>query len=174
MTGNHCQASTNHGCYTLSHPENGRDATERARGYTLQDTSFMRQSRCSFLNAWENTHFARAITSAFPLVRANVTVVLDVRQSIDLSFDPITNELTWIVIWHQRRPTMHLLWQVVLPYLQALAHLGQLLQDQITCFFRSVSKPFMKILPNLCLSWFDGLMDGLKASGSLPPMTLIS
>ena len=38
-------------CYTLSHPENGCEVTERAQGYTLQDASFMRQSRCSFLNA---------------------------------------------------------------------------------------------------------------------------
>ena len=36
--------------YTLSHPENNRDVTERAQGYTQQDASFMRQSRCSFLN----------------------------------------------------------------------------------------------------------------------------
>ena len=35
--------------YTLSHPENDRDVTEHAQGYTLQDASFMRQSRCSFL-----------------------------------------------------------------------------------------------------------------------------
>ena len=27
--------------YTLSHPENDRDATERAQGYTLQDASFI-------------------------------------------------------------------------------------------------------------------------------------
>ena len=26
--------------YTLSHPENDRDVTERAQGYTLQDASF--------------------------------------------------------------------------------------------------------------------------------------
>ena len=45
--------------YTLSHPENDRDVTERAQVYTLQDTSFIRQSRCSFLNAWENTQVAR-------------------------------------------------------------------------------------------------------------------
>ena len=32
---------------------------------TLQDASFMRQSRCSFLNAWENTQVARAMTSVF-------------------------------------------------------------------------------------------------------------
>ena len=44
--------------YTLSHHENDRDVTERAQGYTLQDASFMRQSRCSFLNA-------RAMTSVF-------------------------------------------------------------------------------------------------------------
>ena len=37
--------------YTLSHPENDRDVTERVQEYTLQDASFMRQSRCSFLNA---------------------------------------------------------------------------------------------------------------------------
>ena len=52
-------------CYTLSHPENDCDVTERAQGYTLQDASFMRQSRCSFLNAWENTQVERAMTSAF-------------------------------------------------------------------------------------------------------------
>ena len=37
--------------YTLSHPENDRDVTERAQRYTLQDASCMRHSRCSFLNA---------------------------------------------------------------------------------------------------------------------------
>ena len=41
--------------YTLSHPENDRDVTEHA----------MRQSRCSFLNAWDNTQVARAMTSVF-------------------------------------------------------------------------------------------------------------
>ena len=51
--------------YTLSHPENNRDVTERAHGYTLQDTSFMRQSRCSFLNSWENTQVVQAMTSVF-------------------------------------------------------------------------------------------------------------
>ena len=34
----------------LSHPENDRDVTERVQEYTLQDASFMCQSRCSFLN----------------------------------------------------------------------------------------------------------------------------
>ena len=28
--------------YTLSHPENDCDVTERTQGYTLQDASFMR------------------------------------------------------------------------------------------------------------------------------------
>ena len=42
-----------------------RDVTERAQGYTLQDASFMRQSRCSFLNVWENTQVARAMTNVF-------------------------------------------------------------------------------------------------------------
>ena len=51
--------------YTLSYPENDRDITEHAHGYTLQDTSFMRQSRCSFLNAWENAQVARTMTSVF-------------------------------------------------------------------------------------------------------------
>ena len=36
--------------YTLSNPENDRDVTDRVQEYTLQDASFMRQSRCSFLN----------------------------------------------------------------------------------------------------------------------------
>ena len=30
-----------------------------------QDASFMRQSRCSFLNAWDNTQVARTMTSVF-------------------------------------------------------------------------------------------------------------
>ena len=30
--------------YTLSHPENDRDVTERAQGYMLQDASFMHQA----------------------------------------------------------------------------------------------------------------------------------
>ena len=51
--------------YTLSHPENDRDVTESAQGYTLQDASFMRQSRCSFLNVWENKQVARTVTSVF-------------------------------------------------------------------------------------------------------------
>ena len=65
--------------YTLSHPENDCDVTERAQGYTLQDASFMRQSRCSFLNAWENTQVARAMTSkgSSSGLRADVTVVLE-------------------------------------------------------------------------------------------------
>ena len=37
--------------YTLSHPENDCDVTERVQEYTLQDASFMHQSWCSFLNA---------------------------------------------------------------------------------------------------------------------------
>ena len=37
--------------YTLSHPENDRDVTDRVQEYTLQDASFMRQSLCFFLNA---------------------------------------------------------------------------------------------------------------------------
>ena len=36
--------------YTLSHPKNSCDVTERAQGYTLQDASFMHQSWWSFLN----------------------------------------------------------------------------------------------------------------------------
>ena len=41
------------------------DVTERAQGYMLQDASYMRQSRCSFLNAWENTQVACTMTSVF-------------------------------------------------------------------------------------------------------------
>ena len=48
--------------YTLSHPENDRDVTQRAQGYTLQDASCMRQS---FLNAGDNTQVAREMTSVF-------------------------------------------------------------------------------------------------------------
>ena len=51
--------------YTLSHPENDRDVTDRVQEYTLQDASCLRQSRCSFLNAWENTKVARTMTSVF-------------------------------------------------------------------------------------------------------------
>ena len=71
--------------YTLSHPENDRDVTERDKGNTLQDASFKRQSRNSFLNAWDNTPVTRAITSIFSGVRDDVTVVPTVRQSIVLS-----------------------------------------------------------------------------------------
>ena len=39
------------GFYTLSHLENGRDVTQRAEWLTLQNASFVRQSRDSFLNA---------------------------------------------------------------------------------------------------------------------------
>ena len=35
--------------YTLSHPDNDRDVTERFQEYTLQDASFMLQSTGSFL-----------------------------------------------------------------------------------------------------------------------------
>ena len=34
-------------------------------GYTLQDASFIHQSQCPLLKAWENTHIARATTSDF-------------------------------------------------------------------------------------------------------------
>ena len=51
--------------YTLAHPENDGDVTERAQGCTPQGASFMRQSRCSFLNAWENTQVVRAMKSVF-------------------------------------------------------------------------------------------------------------
>ena len=51
--------------YTLSHPENDSDVTERAQGYTLQDASFMRQSQCFFMNMWENTQVACVMTSVF-------------------------------------------------------------------------------------------------------------
>ena len=44
------QYQIKHHHYTLSHPENDREVTDRVREYTLQDASFMRQSRCSFLN----------------------------------------------------------------------------------------------------------------------------
>ena len=37
--------------YIMSHPENDRDVTDRAKGYTLQDASFVRQSRDSLFNA---------------------------------------------------------------------------------------------------------------------------
>ena len=52
--------------YTLSHFENDRDVTERAQGYTLQDASFI----------YVNLGVVRAI-------RADVTVVLGMRQSIE-------------------------------------------------------------------------------------------
>ena len=51
--------------YTLSHPENNHDITEHAQEYTLQEASFMCQSRCSFLNVWENTQVACAMKSVF-------------------------------------------------------------------------------------------------------------
>ena len=68
--------------YTLSHPENDRDVTDCVQEYTLQDASFMRQS----LSFWtcEKTHKLRArwqVSSSG--IRADVTVVLEVRQSID-------------------------------------------------------------------------------------------
>ena len=45
-----CKKDTYMNKYTLSHLENDRDVTERAKGYTLLDASFMRQSWDSFLN----------------------------------------------------------------------------------------------------------------------------
>ena len=38
-----------------------------AKIYTLQDSSFVHQFRCSLLNVWENTQVARAVTSVFLL-----------------------------------------------------------------------------------------------------------
>ena len=46
--------------YTLSHPENDRDVTESAQEYTLQDASFIRQSRCSVFRhgrSWGETKY---------------------------------------------------------------------------------------------------------------------
>ena len=43
--------------YTFSRPENDRDVTERIQGFQLQDASF--------LNVWEDTQVARAMTSIF-------------------------------------------------------------------------------------------------------------
>ena len=57
--------------YTLSQPKKDRDVTERLRIYAARHRewrikgAFMRHSRCSFLNAWENVQVARAITSIF-------------------------------------------------------------------------------------------------------------
>ena len=69
--------------YTLSHPENDRDITDRVQEYTLQDASFMRQSRYSFMNTWEKNHKLRARWQASSFgIRTDFTVVLDVRQSI--------------------------------------------------------------------------------------------
>ena len=75
-------ACTMYPFYTLSHPENDVDVTEPVQECMLQDASLMRQSQCSFLNAWENTQVPRAMTSVFRGIRADVTVVLEVRQSI--------------------------------------------------------------------------------------------
>ena len=50
--------------YTLSHPENDRDVTDRVQENMLQDAFFTRQSLCSFLNTEK-------------------TLVLEVRQSIE-------------------------------------------------------------------------------------------
>ena len=65
--------------YTLSHPEDDCDVTERAKGYTLQDA----QSRDSFLNMWENKHVMRVIIGISSSgIRADITVVLKERQSV--------------------------------------------------------------------------------------------
>ena len=63
---NHC-TKVNKLCtvYTLSRLKNDSDVTEHSPGYMLQYASFMRQSRCSFLNLWESTQVARTITSVF-------------------------------------------------------------------------------------------------------------
>ena len=88
-----CFPSTkNNYVYTLSHPENDRDVTESAQGYTLQDASFVRQSQCSFLNVWENTQVALAWQASLSGIRADVTVVLGVIQSIECHG---TNYFTW-------------------------------------------------------------------------------
>ena len=75
----------NKAIYTLSHPENDRDVTERAKGNTLQDASFMRQSRNSYLNVCDNTHVTPAILTISSGIPTDVTVVLMVRQSIECS-----------------------------------------------------------------------------------------
>ena len=45
--------------YTLSHPENDRDVTDRVQEYTLQDTSFMRQSVFLFERVRKHTSCVR-------------------------------------------------------------------------------------------------------------------
>ena len=67
---------------TLSHSGNDHDVTERAQGYTLQDEFFVRQSGVLFLTC-EKTHKLHARWQAFSsVILADVTVVLEVRQSI--------------------------------------------------------------------------------------------
>ena len=46
--------------YTLSHPKYDRDVTERSQRYTLQDASFVRQSRCSFFKSRVRKHISCA------------------------------------------------------------------------------------------------------------------
>ena len=73
-----------HYSYTLSHHENDRDVTESAQGYTLQDASFMLNPGVPFWTR-EKTHKLRARWQASSSrIRADVTVVLEVRQSTSL------------------------------------------------------------------------------------------
>ena len=53
----------------------------------------------SFLNAWHNTQVARAMTSVFVWKRADVTVVLGVRQSIVIG--TVFMHLIWLSSYHK-------------------------------------------------------------------------
>ena len=79
--------------YTLSHPENGRDVTEHAQGYTLQCKMhpLCVNPGVPFWNR-EKTHKLRARWQASSSrIRADVTVVLEVRQSIAINMDGLKN-----------------------------------------------------------------------------------
>ena len=70
--------------YTWSHSKNDCDVTEHAQ-YTRCKTHplCVNPAQCSFLNVWENIRVAHAITSVvLRNIRADVTVVLKVRQSM--------------------------------------------------------------------------------------------
>ena len=60
----------------------------------LWATSFVRQSRDSFMNVCENTEVTQEITSVLFCTPADVTVILEVRQNIDLGLSTIRNTLS--------------------------------------------------------------------------------
>ena len=94
--------------YTLSHPENDRDVNERVQGSSRIHATrrILYASIPVFL--FERVKVARAMARVSSGMRADVTVVLEVRQSIDITLSPflfcytalvLTCTLNAMVLW---------------------------------------------------------------------------